>query len=426
MNITIPNLYANFFCNTISPLNISSSPTPERYGIFFVAYLCDGQKRISMQIQKRRSIYINGITSLVISLTLVFPMLLGMMGYDIFNRRSVPSPARVISFWEVARQFLLYFLMIFILMMINTIRHSKIAGWQKIVASVAVTVVFYFLFSLFRPSPHEHGQKPMMPGQSDPAVEQMKPPPPNDTAGDIPRMPDRFFGPDYRMITEFLFILIITTLLGKVFELVGDKQKMQLENEKLRSENLQNRYDVLLNQINPHFFFNSLNSLSSLVRDSRIDNALRYIDELSNTYRYAMQSSGRELVTVAEELESLNAYNYLLHIRFEDKLFIETNVDEQAMQMLLPVLSLQPLIENVVKHNIISTDAPLTITITGNRDCISVINPVRPRKVLTGRSGTGLNNLATRYRLLTGKDLIIAEEVDIFSVTLPLTKPDDL
>jgi len=227
-------------------------------------------------------------------------------------------------------------------------------------------------------------------------------------------------------MTEFLFILIITTLLGKVFELVNDKQQMQLENEKLRSENLQNRYDVLLNQINPHFFFNSLNSLASLVRDGRSDNALRYIDELSDTFRYAMRSSGREMVTVAEELESLNAYNYLLHIRFEDKLFIETNIEEEALTMLIPVLSLQPLIENVVKHNVISTDAPLTITITGNQDCISVINPLRPRTVTEGKSGTGLKNLASRFRLLTGKDLLIGEGADIFSVTLPLTKPDDV
>jgi len=84
------------------------------------------------------------------------------------------------------------------------------------------------------------------------------------------------------------------------------------------------------------------------------------------------------------------------------------------------------LIENVVKHNVISTDAPLTITITGNQDCISVINPLRPRTVTEGKSGTGLKNLASRFRLLTGKDLLIGEGADIFSVTLPLTKPDDV
>jgi len=235
----------------------------------------------------------------------------------------------------------------------------------------------------------------------------------------------RNFGPDYRRMTEFLFILVITTLIGKVLELVNQRQQMQLENEQLRSENLQNQYDVLLNQINPHFFFNSLNSLSSLVRDERKDNALKYIDELSNAFRYAMQSAGKELVTVADELESLQAYSYLLQIRFEDKLFIEININEKAGAMLLPVLSLQPLVENVVKHNVISSDDPLTITITGNEDSITVMNPIHPRHDLHEKSGMGLTNLATRYRLLTGRELIVETGGGLFSVTLPLTKPED-
>jgi two-component system LytT family sensor kinase len=242
------------------------------------------------------------------------------------------------------------------------------------------------------------------------------------------RMPEvqfRNFGPNYRRITEFIFILVITTLLGKVLELVNLRQQMLLENEQLRSENLQNRYDVLLNQINPHFFFNSLNSLSSLVRDGRKDNALKYIDELSNTYRYAMQSSGKVMVTVTDELESLKAYSYLLQIRFEDKLFIEINIDEKAGEMLLPVLSLQPLVENVVKHNVISSDAPLTITITGNKNGISVINPIRPRNDVNEKSGMGLNNLSNRYRLLTGHELIVEIGNGLFSVTLPLIKPEE-
>jgi len=379
-----------------------------------------------MKLQRSRIFYINIIISLVISLALVLPMILGLMGYDIFNRRQVQIPSGAMSFWEISRVWLLYFLMILILMIINTIRSTRISALQKVLASLVVTVVFFFLFALFRPFPDLPGQPGVRPGHHDIAMEQMRSPQPDQPAGSRPMLPMRANIRDFKMMTEFLFILIITTLLGKVFELVNDKQQMQLENEKLRSENLQNRYDVLLNQINPHFFFNSLNSLASLVRDGRSDNALRYIDELSDTFRYAMRSSGREMVTVAEELESLNAYNYLLHIRFEDKLFIETNIEEEALTMLIPVLSLQPLIENVVKHNVISTDAPLTITITGNQDCISVINPLRPRTVTEGKSGTGLKNLASRFRLLTGKDLLIGEGADIFSVTLPLTKPDDV
>lgn len=401
-----------------------------------------------MNNKRSRRFYINFIISLVISMTMVLPMILGMMGYDIFNRRSVPDPARVISVWDASRQWLLYFLMVFILMMINTAENAKIKGWHKILAGIAVTVAFYFIFSIFRPAPPTPQPIDLRSGGISRSLEQQGPAgieqpgvqagrqgfqPPDQMAPPVPGAREsgnrigepRGFGPNYRMVTEFLFILIITTLLGKVLELVSLKQQMQLENETLRSENLQTRYDVLLTQFNPHFFFNSLNSLSSLVREGRAEKALKYIDELSNTFRYAMQSAGRELVTLAEELESLNAYSYLLQIRFEDKLFIETEIDDRALGMLLPVLSLQPLIENVVKHNIISSENPLTITITGNHDCITVMNPVRPRDEEGEKSGTGLRNLITRYRLLTGRDLIVEEGTKLFSVTLPLTKPDE-
>jgi two-component system LytT family sensor kinase len=377
-----------------------------------------------MKISPSKRAYVNIIISLIVSLMMVLPMILGMMGYDIFNRRSVPQPSRVISFWVVARQWLLYFLMVFILMVVNTIENPRIKLLHKLVPGVIITVVFYFLFALVRPDPPVP-EMPARPSMNDPALQQARPPFPGQPEMRMPEVQFRNFGPNYRRITEFIFILVITTLLGKVLELVNLRQQMLLENEQLRSENLQNRYDVLLNQINPHFFFNSLNSLSSLVRDGRKDNALKYIDELSNTYRYAMQSSGKVMVTVTDELESLKAYSYLLQIRFEDKLFIEINIDEKAGEMLLPVLSLQPLVENVVKHNVISSDAPLTITITGNKNGISVINPIRPRNDVHEKSGMGLNNLSNRYRLLTGHELIVETGNGLFSVTLPLIKPEE-
>lgn len=407
-------------------MNISHSPDFEGYGIFFATYLYDGQKRISMKFIRSRRFYINVIISLIISLTLVLPMILGMMGYDIFNRRQVPEPSRTISFWVVARQWSFYFLMVISLLTINTIDRLKFSFSRKILASMVVTVVFYFLFLLVRPSPPVPAQWRIRPGMPESSMRQTNPQFPGQPGSMRVVKQFRPFGPDYRHMTEFLFIFLITTLLGKVFELINVKQQMYLENEKLRSENLQNRYDVLLNQINPHFFFNSLNSLSYLVRDGRNENALRYIDELSNTYRYAMQSSGKELVAVDRELESLKAYSYLLGIRFEDKLFFEINIDDEALNMLLPVLSLQPLIENVVKHNVISTDSPLTITIAGNREGITVMNPKRPRITSEEKSGIGLNNLSTRYKLLTGKDLLIENGGCIFSVTLPLINPDDV
>ena len=406
---------------------IAVSPVLLVYGIFFVAYLCRNQKRNFMKSVRSRVLIINILMSFVIALFMVLPMLLGMMGYDIFNRRIAPAPHPLISLWRVAGEGILYFAMVFILLTVNTIKSTKLSQLYKILVSLAITVIFYFLFTIIRPALvlppkwHEGGPAPMAS-----AMQQGIPPRPGQPIMAPPYDNFRQRGIDLRRITEFLFIFVTTALLGKVLELINVQQKMQFENELLRSENLQNRYDVLMNQINPHFFFNSLNSLSSLVRDGRSDNALKYIDELSNTFRYTIQSSGKELVTVAEELESLKAYSFLQQIRFEDKLFIEINVDEKANNMLLPVLSLQPLIENVVKHNIISTDSPLTITITGNTEGITVLNPVRHRQNQEEKSGTGLKNLSTRYKLLTGRDLLIENGNTMFSVTVPLVKPSEL
>lgn len=376
-----------------------------------------------MKFFNSRRFYINVITALIISMTLILPMILGMMGYDIFNRRPVPVPSRIITFWEVGRQYLINFMLVFILMTINTVRNTRLSVLYKIFASLSVTTVFYLLFALFRIFP----PVPVNPfagnERNDHMPEWINHPYPEKRLQMLPQNAFRSPMADVRRMTELLYVFIITFLAGQLIEMVNVRQQMQIENEKLRSENLQSRYDMLLNQINPHFFFNSLNSLASLVRDGRSNTALRYIDELSDTYRYAMQSSGKELVAVNEELDSLKAYSYLLQIRFEDKLFIEINIDEDAGTMLIPVLSLQPLIENVVKHNIISSDNPLTITITGNKEAITVINPVRPRNISGKKSGTGLNNLAARYKLLTGSDLLIEKGSDIFSVTLPLIKP---
>jgi hypothetical protein len=380
-----------------------------------------------MKSVRSRLLIINILMSFVIALFMVLPMLLGVMGYDIFNRRPAPAPHHLISFWQVAGEGLLYFAMVFILLTVNTIKSTKLSQLYKILVSLAITVIFYFLFTIIRPAlvlPRKWPEGG--PASMASAMQQRIPPRPGQPIMAPPYDNFRQRGIDLRRITEFLFIFVTTALLGKVLELINVQQKMQFENELLRSENLQNRYDVLMNQINPHFFFNSLNSLSSLVRDGRSDNALKYIDELSNTFRYTIQSSGKELVTVAEELESLKAYSYLQQIRFEDKLFIEINVDEKANNMLLPVLSLQPLIENVVKHNIISTDSPLTITITGNAEGITVLNPVRHRQNQKEKSGTGLKNLSTRYKLLTGRDLLIENGNTMFSVTVPLVKPSEL
>ena len=379
-----------------------------------------------MNFLKSRRFYVSLIIAIIISLFLVLPMILGMMGYDVFNRR--PSSMPDIPFWGAFRrilyQWLVYFVIIFVLLLINTYRSERYRKWHRIVSNIAAALVFLLFLSLvppvpFSPAPPQGG--PEREGIHRGDREGLPPEPDNGRADGT----FRAMTPDPRRLSEFVFIIVTAVLIGKVLELVEQKQQMKLENEHLRAENLQTRYDILINQINPHFFFNSLNSLSALVRDGRNDNAIKYIGELSNTYRYVMQSPGRELVTVAEELESVAAYSYLLQIRYEDKLFFRTEVDDAAMTMLLPVLTLQPLVENAVKHNVISAAEPFTVTISGDTTKIRVSNPVRPRQDNPESNGIGLKNLANRYRLLTGRDIETENGGGYFVVTLPLVKPSE-
>ena len=113
------------------------------------------------------------------------------------------------------------------------------------------------------------------------------------------------------------FVLIVSVLYGLIFELIYQKQHITIENEQLKNENLQTRYNMLANQISPHFLFNSLNSLSMLVREKSNDKALLYIDRLADTFRYMLQSGQGELTTLSEELRFTEAYLYLLTIRYE-------------------------------------------------------------------------------------------------------------
>lgn len=223
------------------------------------------------------------------------------------------------------------------------------------------------------------------------------------------------------VLLKVSFTLVVVALYGKIYELIALQQQMTLENERLKTENLRAQYDVLINQMNPHFFFNSLNSLSMLVREERTPDALTYIDRLSETFRYIIRSGKNRLTTLRDELAFLAAYNYLLEVRYAGKLFIDTQIPERCMDRLLPALSLQPLVENAVKHNTITRTKPLRIAITVEGDELVVSNPIQP-KIDDSETGTGigLKNLASRYRLLTGREIAVQNDGGVFAVRLPL------
>jgi len=239
-------------------------------------------------------------------------------------------------------------------------------------------------------------------------------------------MPLIYRAPFYLDPMEMLkcsFTLVVAMLYGRTFQLISAKQKIALENEHLKNENLKARYTMLVNQINPHFLFNSLNSLSMLVREGQTQNALTYIEQLSYTFRYIMRNEKYELQTLGNEMEFLNAYKYLLEIRYADKLFFDIEIDAEKLDERLPALSLQPLIENAVKHNSITRSAPLHISITTENDSLVISNPIKPKMEAENSTGIGLKNLTSRYKLLTGKNIEITNDGAHFTVRLPLSPP---
>lgn len=231
--------------------------------------------------------------------------------------------------------------------------------------------------------------------------------------------PPFFFHPQ---LTEHLFVLLTVLLSVLLIRLLSGKQQMMLEYEQLKTEKLQTSYNALMGQINPHFFFNSLNGLNSLIRNGEKEQTLTYLDELSNVFRYILQSNKKEMVTLAEELQFVKAYTYLLGVRYEGKLFFSIQAGPALLFLSLPILSVLPLIENAVKHNVISKQYPLQIDIYTTRENMLVVsNKVQPKVEEGHSSGIGLKNLWGRYRLLTGKDINISNRKEYFKVSLPLS-----
>jgi len=223
------------------------------------------------------------------------------------------------------------------------------------------------------------------------------------------------------MLFQFLIMFIYCTLLGHVIHLYSDQRQKEQEIEHLKLENLQSRYDALTQQINPHFFFNSLTGLTSLIRKKNEENTLAYVSKLSDVFRYILQSDKKVLVTLGEELEFVRAFSYMMEVRFANKLGYNIEVPAEKRDLKIPVLSLLPLLENVVVHNTIDSDHKMEVKIWLNEDTELVIScPVYPKLIPPDTNGTGLKNLESRFSLLMNKKIRVENDGNLFSVYLPL------
>lgn len=194
------------------------------------------------------------------------------------------------------------------------------------------------------------------------------------------------------------------------------KNEILLENEHLKSENLLVQLSSLKNQLNPHFLFNSLNTLSWLINEDK-EKSQRYLQKLSQVLRYSLSMQEQSLVPLKEELTLVDSYIFLLQIRFGNNLQIIKNIEE--VQFKIPPLSLQLLIENAIKHNVISTASPLSIWIELRDNVLIVRNTHKPKPNSEG-TGIGLVNLNERFKILASQEVEIEQNEKEFKVVLPL------
>jgi sensor histidine kinase YesM len=223
------------------------------------------------------------------------------------------------------------------------------------------------------------------------------------------------------VLFQFFMVALLCSLFGHIVNLYTEQRNKEQQIEELTIKNLQSRYDALTNQINPHFFFNSLNGLTSLIRKKNDEMTLTYVNKLSDVFRYILQSDKKGLISLAEELDFVNAFRYMMEVRFANKLHYEINIEQNLLGYSLPVLSLLPLLDNIVVHNSIDRDHKMTvnISINGQHELV-VSNPVYPKLAVPVTNGTGLENLENRFQLLKGKPIRVEDDGQVFSVYLPL------
>lgn len=192
-----------------------------------------------------------------------------------------------------------------------------------------------------------------------------------------------------------------------------------LDVEKYKTLSTEAQLQNLKNQINPHFLFNNLSVLTSLVYQSQ-DKAANFINELSKVYRYILDNKNSELVTLHDEIAFLNHYTYLLKIRFENAVTFSVNIDENNTSSYLPPMCLQMLVENSIQHNEASQAKPLHIYIYTKNNTLTIENNIQPRTDTTESSKTGLKNIQSRYSFFTDKKVEIFNDGKTFKITLPL------
>lgn len=226
---------------------------------------------------------------------------------------------------------------------------------------------------------------------------------------------------------KFFAFIAFTTMAILVFTLVYEilflSKERELDTkivEELDRERVQAEMDVLHNELDPHFIFNSLNTLNHLIL-ANPETAYLFNSRLSQVYKYVLVNKSKELVSLSKELEFIESYFFLLQVRHENKLMFELDAKESTTRkVMMPPCALQAVVENAIKHNEFSVENPLMIKVSLNGEFIKVSNNKRPKPYLADSTKIGLRNLNSRYQMVCNKNIVIENGGSDFLVKLPL------
>jgi hypothetical protein len=311
-----------------------------------------------------------------------------MLGY-IYNNKNMEVPIEFRLIYSFITDIVLFYLLYSFNFKIIQVNWNKgLKFWVLITGSVCIAIVLSLVFS--------EGAIRFLPGSPIPPHFQI-------TANII------------KDLIVVLIVLLSTLLYSSIFQ----RQEALLENEKLIVENIRIRYEVLKNQVDPHFLFNSLNTLDGLIGVDD-DKAHDFVENISSVFRYAINN--KEIMHLDEELDFTESYANLMKIRYGDNFQIQYHIEDKYRMYYIMPISLQLLVENAIKHNVISNRHSLIITIeTTPNDTIRVTNPIQLKNDDEPGTSIGLANLTERYKLLFQKDVLITQ-TDVFCVEIPLIK----
>jgi sensor histidine kinase YesM len=225
----------------------------------------------------------------------------------------------------------------------------------------------------------------------------------------------------YKFVSVCVLAVIVFTL---VYEILFLSKERELDNRivlQLDRERSQAELQALTNELDPHFIFNSLNTLNHLIINSP-EQAHRFNNKLAQVYKYFLINRVRELISLKDELEFIDDYFFLLQIRHDGKLQLKTDLGEDNNLVMIPPCALQILMENAIKHNEFTDANPLLIKIAMNGHFLKVSNNIKPKPYSVNSTGIGLKNLSSRYKIICHKDIVIEKTRDNYTVKLPLIR----